>query len=203
MTLLAFLGVALVHALAAASPGPSFVLAVRTAASEGLRAALALAAGFGLGATLWAFAAMTGLALLFEVAPVLFTATKVAGGLFLVWLAVAMWRGAPAPLPEPGTAAPRSAASAFRLGLATFLVNPKPAVFFGAVFVGLVPGDAATWAKAVVLLNVFAVETLWYAGVARAFSLPRVRVAYGRVKTHADRTLGALLGALGVRLALP
>ena len=203
MTLLAFAGIALAHLLAAISPGPSFVLSVRTAATEGFGAAVALAAGFGLGATIWAAAAITGLSLLFDVAPWLFTGIKVAGGLFLVWIAIAMWRHAPEPLPEMDVSPPRSPWSAFRLGLGTFLVNPKPAVFFGAVFVGLVPGDAPLWAKAVVLLNIFWVEAAWYVLVARVFSLSRARAAYGRVKTAADRTLGVALGALGARLALP
>ena len=203
MTLLAFAGIALAHLLAAISPGPSFVLSVRTAATEGFGAAVALAAGFGLGATIWAAAAITGLSLLFDVAPWLFTGIKVAGGLFLVWIAVAMWRHAPEPLPDMDVSTPRSPWSAFRLGLGTFLVNPKPAVFFGAVFVGLVPGDAPLWAKGVVLANIFWVEAAWYVLVARVFSLPRARAAYGRVKTAADRTLGVALGALGARLALP
>ncbi|KIT15780.1 LysE family translocator [Jannaschia aquimarina] len=204
MTPLAFAAIAMVHLLAAISPGPSFVLAVRTAAGEGLRPALALAAGFGLGAALWALAAITGLAILFDLVPLAFTILKVLGGLFLVWLAISMWRDAPNPMPRaaPGTP-PRSALAAFRLGLVSFLANPKPAVFFGAVFVGLVPGDAPLWSLALVVANVALVETIWYAAVARAFSLPRARAAYARFKTAMDRMLGVGLGLLGIRIALP
>ncbi|NNL72633.1 MAG: LysE family translocator, partial [Silicimonas sp.] len=36
MTLAAFIGIALIHLAAAISPGPSFVVAVRTAAAEGM-----------------------------------------------------------------------------------------------------------------------------------------------------------------------
>ena len=203
MTLAAFLAVAAAHLLAAISPGPSFVLSVRTAASEGLRSAVGLAVGFGLCAAVWAVAALVGLSVLFELAPILFTVLKVVGGLFLVWIAVAMWRHAPEPMPtpEPG-ATPRGFGSAVRLGFLAMVANPKPAVFFGAVFVGLVPGDATATAKALVILNVFLVETAWYVAVARIFSLARARRGYARWKTALDRTLGAALGALGVRLAV-
>ena len=61
MTLGAFLTVALIHLAAAMSPGPSFVVAARTAATDGFGTACALALGFGLGAALWALAAMAGL----------------------------------------------------------------------------------------------------------------------------------------------
>ncbi len=204
MSPLAFLGVAAIHLAAAISPGQAFVLAVRTAAAEGFRPALGLALGFGLGAFVWAAAAILGLSLVLETLPLLFTAMKVAGGLFLVWLAVRMWRHAPDPLPviDPD-AAPRGLASAIRLGLLAMLANPKPAIFFGAVFVGLVPATALAWEKAVVLLNILWVEAAWYVVVARVFSLPRARAAYARLKTVLDRGLGVALGALGLRFAIP
>lgn len=203
MSLAAYLGVALAHLLAAISPGPSFVLSVRVAAGEGFRPAAGLALGFGAGAALWAFAALAGLALLFEVVPPLFLALKVGGGLFLLWLGIGMWRRAAEPLPAPGPAAPpRGAGSAVRLGLATQLANPKPAIFFGAVFVGLVPATAEPGARALVLLNILWVETLWYVLVAGLFSTTRARRAYGRAKRWLDRAMGAILGALGIRVAL-
>lgn len=203
MTLAAFAAVALVHLMAAISPGPSFVLAVRTAASEGFRVAAALALGFGIGAALWAAAALLGLALLFEVAPVLFVALKLAGAAFLIYLAVQMWRHArdPMPVADPG-AAPRGTLAAVRLGTLAMLANPKPAVFFGAVFVGLVPLEATAAERAVVIANILWVEAAWYVLVARVFSLPRARAAYARGKTVLDRAMGALIGALGARIAI-
>jgi threonine/homoserine/homoserine lactone efflux protein len=204
VTALAFAGVALVHLLAAISPGPSFVLCVRTAAAEGFRPAFGLALGFGLGAAIWAAAALAGLAVLFELAPALLAGLRIAGAVFLIWLAIAMWRHARDPIarPEPG-AAPRALASAVRLGVLTMFSNPKPAVFFGAVFLGFVPAEAGPMAKAIIVFNILWVEAAWYVVVARIFSLPRTRAAYARAKTTLDRTLGVALAALGLRLALP
>lgn len=203
MSLAAIIGVALAHLLAAISPGPAFVLSVRTAASEGFRPAAGLALGFGIGACVWAFAALAGLALLFEVVPPLFLALKVAGGLFLLWLSFKMWRHADDPMPQMAAdAAPRGTLSAIRLGVVAQLANPKPAIFFGAVFVGLVPPDAGWEAKALILFNILWVETLWYLVTARAFSLPRPRAAYGRAKSWLDRGMGAILGGLGLKVAL-
>ena len=203
MTLAAFISVALIHLAAAISPGPSFVVAVRTAASEGFRVAAALAIGFGLGAVIWAAAALMGLALLFEIVPGLFTILKVLGGLFLIFIAVMMWRHAAEPLPMVAEdAAPRSPASAIRLGLMTFLANPKPAVFFGAVFVGLVPAGTPVPVLAALLAVIFINETLWYIIVARAFSIETARNAYIRMKTWVDRAFGGLIAAFGLNIAL-
>jgi threonine/homoserine/homoserine lactone efflux protein len=202
VTAAAFLSIALIHLLASISPGPAFVVSVRTAAAEGFRPAAAYAVGVGLGSLVWAAAAMLGLALLFEAAPALLAALKVAGGLFLIWIAVATWRHAEDPLPVAATgAAPRGLASALRLGLLTQLANPKTAVFFGAVFVGLVPPGTAAPTLALLLVVIFVNEALWFALVGRLFSLDRARTAYGRGKRWIDRAFGGLIGALGARIA--
>lgn len=202
MSLAALLTVAAIHLAAAISPGPSFVVAVRTAAAEGFATAAALALGFGLGAVAWALAALAGLSLVFELVPGVLTALKVVGGLALLAIAVATWRHARAPLPAPTAAPPRSAAGAVRLGLVTQLANPKPAIFFGAVFLGLVPpGTPLPW-LALILAIVFAQETGWYVVVARLFSLAPARAAYGRAKPIVDRVFGAAIGALGLKLAI-
>lgn len=202
MTLTLFLSVVAIHLAAAISPGPSFVVSLRTAAAEGFGVASALALGFGLGAALWATAAMAGMALLFELVPVLFTAMKLVGAAFLLFVAVMMWRHASDPMPTAATdAPPRSAASAIRFGFLTFATNPKPAIFFGAVFVGLVPADAPLIWKAAILLAVFVNETLWYILVARIFSLPRARAAYTRAKAWIDRAFGTLIAGFGLKIA--
>lgn len=206
MTLAAFIGIALIHLAAAISPGPSFVVSVRTAAAEGLKPAVGLAFGFGLGAVIWALAALLGLAVLFEIAPAFLTALKVVGGAFLLFIAWKTIRHARDPLPVPDAALPaalpRTWVSAVILGLTTQIANPKPAVFFGAVFVGLVPPATPAPVLALLLAVIFIQETAWYILVARLFSLSRTRSAYGRFKIHVDRTFGGLIAALAAKIAL-
>ncbi len=203
MTWAAFASVVLIHLAAAVSPGPSFVVSVRTAASEGFGVACALALGFGLGAVLWASAAMAGLAVLFELVPALFVALKMVGAAFLLFIAFMMWRHARAPLDTADMdAAPRSVFSAIRFGFLTFATNPKPAVFFGAVFVGLVPVETTLVWKVAILAMVFVNETLWYILVARVFSLPKARASYVRLKTLIDRAFGTLIALFGLKIAL-
>ncbi|SEW14609.1 Threonine/homoserine/homoserine lactone efflux protein [Cognatiyoonia koreensis] len=203
MTTALFLSIVAIHLAAAISPGPSFVVSLRVAAAEGFGVASALALGFGLGAVLWAIAAMGGLALVFEFLPQLFTALKIVGGLFLLYIALMMWRHAKEPISQPDTtSAPRSAWRAIRFGFLTFATNPKPAIFFGAVFMGLVPPDTSLGWKAGIILAVFLNETLWYLFVARVFSLARARAAYTRFKAWVDRTFGTLIALFGLKIAL-
>jgi threonine/homoserine/homoserine lactone efflux protein len=204
MSVAAFLAILAVHLMAVVSPGPSFLLTVRTAVAEGFGPVLLLSLGFGVGAVIWGIAALLGLHLLFEVAPFALWALKVAGALFLLWIAVQTWRHAAEPLPdlERSEAPPRSGLSAFRLGLLTQLANPKPAIFFGAIFVGLVPVGTPTPVLALLLAVMLVNETLWYLLVGRLFSLAQARRAYAGFKAWVDRLFGALLAALALGIVV-
>ncbi len=202
MTLGAFVAVALLHLMAAISPGPAVLMAARTGVTEGMRTGAFLAAGIGLGAVIWAAAALFGLSLVFQAAPALLWAFKIAGGLYLLWMAWGMWRGADAPL-DMGQSGrlPRSAASAFRLGVTTQLANPKPAILFSAIFVGTVPPGTSPGVIAALLLVVFLNEALWNTLVARIFSFNRTKSFYISMKSTIDRLFGGFLAVLGLKIA--
>ena len=204
MTLVTFSSILLLHLIGAISPGPAFVMIMRTAAVEGFRPAVFAALGLAAGAVAWALAALVGLTFLFQVAPSALLAFKLAGGAYLLWIAWQVVRHAEAPLPRVDAEgpAPRTICSAFCLGLFTQLANPKIAVFFGAVFVGMVPRDTSVLAMAAVLLMIFVDEALWYGFVGRVFSLMSVRAAYGRAKRWVDRAFGALIAAFGIKIAV-
>ena len=202
MTLAAFLAAWALHLVAAASPGPAVLMAARTGVTEGFRTGVWLAFGLGLGAVVWAVAALFGLAVLFKVAPALLWGFKVAGGLFLCWIAFNMWRHAAEPMAGPGQGQiARGCLRAVWLGLATQLSNPKPAVFFGAVFVGTVPpGTSLPWIAAL-LLAVWVNEVVCNILVARLFSFERTRGIYARMKSGIDRAFGGILAVLGLKIA--
>jgi threonine efflux protein len=191
------------HLMAAVSPGPAVLMAARIGLTRGLRTGTALALGIGTGAVAWAAAALFGLATLFEVAPAALTLLKIAGALYLFWLAIGMWRGADAPLASSTESdrAPMSLKRAFLLGLTTQLANPKPAVLFAAIFIGAVPQDSGWPLYSAILAIVFANETLWNIFVARLFAFERARTTYLNLKSVIDRVLGGLLAALGAKIA--
>ena len=202
MTLAAFLAFAALSLFAAVSPGPAVLMAARTGLTEGFRTGAFLAAGIGAGAVVWASAALFGLGVVFAYAPALLWALKLGGGAYLCWMAFNLWRHAADPLDTADTRPlPRSALSAFRLGLFTQLANPKPAVMFSAIFLGTVPPETPVWVLAALLTVVFLNETLWNTGVARIFSLDRTRAGYISLKTVIDRSFGGLLALLGVKIA--
>jgi threonine/homoserine/homoserine lactone efflux protein len=202
MTIAAFLTIAFLHLMAAISPGPAVLLAARTGVTEGLRTGVFLAMGIGVGAVIWSLLALSGLAFLFRVAPALLWAFKIAGALYLLYLAWTIWRGADAPLQTTGALqTPRSAGSAFRRGLWVNLANPKAAVMLSAIFVGTVPPATPIWEITALLMIVFLNESIWNTIVARIFSLDRTRTAYIGLKSTIDRAFGGMLALLGLKIA--
>ena len=76
----ALLGLAVVHLLAVASPGPSTVLVIQTAAVAGRRGGLLAAFAMMVGALAWAAAALYGLQALFAQFEWLYVAFRIGGG---------------------------------------------------------------------------------------------------------------------------
>ncbi|SDE41622.1 LysE family transporter [Rhodobacter capsulatus] len=204
MSFAAFFGIYMISLAAAISPGPAVLLAARTSLREGFARGAWLAVGIGLGACLWAVAAMFGLAILFRIAPTLLTVLKFAGAGYLLYLAYKMWRHSAEPMSMdlPEDDATRTALGQVWRGIAAQLANPKPAVFFGTVFLTFLPPVLPFWAYGVILGIIFFNDTVWNVLVARIFSLDRTRAAYLGLKTLIDRIFGGLLGLMGLKLAL-
>lgn len=200
--LVALLGLAVVHLLAVASPGPSTVLVVQTAAVAGRRGGLIAAFAMMLGAVAWAAAALYGLQALFAQFAWLYRVFQVAGGLFLIYLAVMMWRHAREPLPEIAAAARGGDGQIFVRALLLQLSNPKIMVFFGSIFLSVLPQHMPGWMEAAVLALVAFDEFTWFALLALTFSGGKARAFYRRAKFWLDRTMGGALALLGLRLAL-
>jgi threonine/homoserine/homoserine lactone efflux protein len=199
--LVALLGLAVVHLLAVASPGPSTVLVVQTSAVAGRRGGLVAAFAMMLGAVSWAAAALYGLQALFAQFAWLYRVFQVAGGLFLIYLAVMMWRHAREPLPEIAMVR-GSDKQIFVRALLLQLSNPKIMVFFGSIFLSVLPQHMPGWMQAAVLGLVAFDEFTWFALLALTFSGGKARAFYRRAKFWLDRTMGGALALLGLRLAL-
>ncbi|MDP1731080.1 MAG: LysE family transporter [Devosia sp.] len=192
------LGALLVGAI---SPGPSFVFVVRTSVAQSRAEGLAAALGMGVGACVFGALAVVGLRTLMAEGGWLFLALKVAGGLYLVYLAWRIWSGASEPVVVQHEGARQAnTGRAFWLALATQPSNPKIVAVFGAVFAALLPADPPVWLYVALPPLIFLQEALWYALVALAFSSSRPRAVYLGAKLWIDRFAAALIGVLGVRL---
>jgi threonine/homoserine/homoserine lactone efflux protein len=196
------IGIALL--IGAASPGPSFIMVARSAASCGRRAGLQAALGMGLGGLIFAVGALLGLSTTLAAAPKVFAALKLAGAAYLGYLAFRFWQGAKQPLEvQFQLATGRSTASTRHslLGFFTQISNPKTAIVYASVFPALLPSSPDTGFQLLEPMMVFAIEAGRYATVALILSSDSAQLVYERCKASVDRLFGATMGVLAAKLA--
>ncbi|MBB3542402.1 MULTISPECIES: LysE family translocator [unclassified Rhizobium] len=196
-----FLSIIAALSIGAMSPGPSFVLVSRIAMSRSRLDGLAAALGMGIGGVAFSVLALAGLTALLAQFEWLYLALKVAGGAYLVYIAVRIWRGAREPI-RIGDAGSdnRALARSFATALLTQLSNPKTIVVYASIFAALLPRTVPLGLIFSVPVGVFAVEAGWYAVVALAFSARHPRRLYLAAKTWIDRLAGTVMAGLGVQL---
>ena len=190
----------IVHLMAVMSPGQSFIVVSRTALGSGRAAGIAAALGMGAGILPWAIGALLGLAVLFARLPLLYATLKVLGGLYLIYVAIQIWRHAGDRVAAGDGAAMVTPATAFRRGFWTQIANPKVAMFYGSIFVAILPPSPPLWLVAVIFAILLVNEIGWFAIVATFFSAEKPRQAYFSVKPVIDRVMAGVLGLLGAKL---
>ena len=200
--LIPFLGILAALTVGAISPGPSFVFVSRTSLALSRPDGLAAALGMGVGGVIFAGLALFGLQAVLAQVAWLYAGLRLAGGLYLIYLAVRLWRAAAAPLIVADRAERRlpSLMRSFSLGVATQLSNPKAAIVYGSIFAALLPPAPPAWIFVALPPAVMLIESGWYTIVAATFSANGPRAAYLRGKRWIDRAAGGVMGVLGLRL---
>jgi len=192
------LTIALLHWLVLMTPGANVLLVSQLAAGGQRRSAFFAGLGVTTVAVTWALLALLGVNAVFAAMPQLRLALQVAGGMYLCYVGVRLWRSGSAANEAP--AAQLAPGAAFRLGFLTNIMNPKSALFFGSVFASALPSDPGISLLAWTVGLVFANALAWHSFLALAFSHPRVQAAYARQRRGLNRVAGAIVGALGLRL---
>lgn len=186
------------------TPGPATALVVRSALRGGMRAAVATIAANSLCVLAWGLLSVLGISALVAASAVGFTVLKAGGALVLVWLGVQALRRAGRDEPLAlGTGRELQPRAAFRDALLTGITNPKLAVFFVALFPQFVPAGAAVLPTTLLMaVTIVVLDVAWYGALATAVARARRSVVGGRLAAWLERVTGAVLVALGVRVAL-
>ena len=186
-----------------ATPGQDMILVMSRSVAQGVAAGVVTAAGVGVGLVGHTVLATLGLGAILRTSEWLFIALKLAGAADLVYLGMALVRTKQSALPL-GAQPARALRRLFVDGALSNLSNPKVAIFYFAFLPQFVSPSAQH-----PTLTVFALG-LAFAGLTFLVKAP-VGIFAGRlsawlrarprVLTWVFRSSGAVLVALGVRLA--
>ena len=194
---------ALAAAVIVLLPGPDTLVIVRNIVRGGRRLGVATVLGIQTGLVIWITAAICSLAALLRASEVAYTALRIVGAVYLVWLGVQSWRtrgGSFDVVATPARTGRRH--SGYLAGLLSNLFNPKVGVFFVTFLPAFVPAGAAVTPTLLLFGVVFVALNL-------AYQLPLVLLATKvtdlfsreRVRRRLDIVAGTVLIGFGLRLA--
>jgi threonine/homoserine/homoserine lactone efflux protein len=171
-----WLAFALASAILVAIPGPTVLLVISHALGHGRKSAAATVAGVALGDFTAMTASMLGLGAFLAASATLFTALKLVGAVYLIYMGVKLWR---APVALPGLSAPTetNARRIFAHAYVVTALNPKSIVFF----IAFLPQFFATGRPVVPQMIIFEVTFLVLATLNAAI--------YGIAVSAARRTI--------------
>ncbi|MBF9068968.1 LysE family translocator [Streptacidiphilus fuscans] len=130
VTLHAELGISAVALGLVLTPGPNMIYLVSRSITQGRHAALVSLAGVGTAFFVYLAAVTAGIATVFAVVPLLYTAIKLAGAAYLLWLAWSAVRPGGTAVFAPQDLPADPPRRLYGMGFLTCLLNPKLAILY-------------------------------------------------------------------------
>lgn len=201
----AFLTVIVFHFVCLVSPGPDFVMVTRNSLVGSHRAGILTALGIALGMSVHIAYSILGIGFVIAQSIMLFNLIKFAGAAYLIYIgAKALFSRRAAEKTDQPTA-PTSRLTdlqTFRMGFVCNVLNPKATLFFLALFTQVIAPGTPLAVQLIYGAVMMSTTFLWFALVASVLSLPFIKKPFERIMSGLERVTGAVLIALGVKLAL-
>lgn len=200
-TLLAFAALAITMVL---TPGPNMIYMISRAITQGRVAGLISLAGVVVGFFFYMLCAAFGITALVFAVPYAYDALRLAGAIYLLWLAFEAVRpGGKSPFQVKNlpVASPRRL---FSMGLLTSLLNPKMAIFYLALLPGFIDPERSVLLQSLVLGTLqISISIIGNTIIAYAAGSIAGFLAARPVWLLAQRwVMGSMLGGLAVNIAL-
>lgn len=213
MELQLLLSLAIIHAVALASPGPDFALVVKMASQENRATAVASAVGISVAILLHCLLSLTGVSLIIKSSEWLFISVQLLGASYLGWMGMgavhsgvthfrSVWGsniGQKQRIKPSLNSIPQglSVQQGFLQGLYTNLLNPKAMVFFITLFSAMITPEINLLTKISAVLIMLVLSLLWFIVIALVLSKPAIQQ---RVK-QASPLINLMTGLLFISVA--
>jgi len=190
-----------VHLMGLLSPGPDFFYVSRAAAMHSRRTAFYGVIGITLGVTIWATAAVLGLAIVFKTMPALQGIVMALGGGYLFYLGVKMARVTTnAVFDETNLVQNTASKNEIIKGLLVNLSNAKVVIYFSSVMSFVLVNITET-RQILTALLIITIETfVYFYVISLLFSRPFAKRFYSRYSRYIDNASGVIFILFGAYL---
>ena len=201
----AFLTVALVHLLGMASPGPDFAIVVKQSITQSRKTVIWTALGVALGILVHSAYSLVGIGFIIAKSIVLFTTIKLIGAaylLFIGWKALHSKKLDSSLLSTNTAVQQMSAWHAIKIGFLCNALNPKATLFFLALFTQVIDPSTPILIQLFYGIYMSVVTFLWFSTLGSVLTMNAIRKRIDAFHLWAERVMGVLLIALGLKVAL-
>jgi len=198
-----FFGFLLAASVITVAPGPDNMMVLSIGMAKGRLPGIAFGLGCALGCLSHTLLAVLGVSALIAASPEAFTALKVCGGLYLVWLGFNALRSAGGASVGKASNDRQSPRKLFLKGIVANAINPKVILFFLSFLPQfVVPGHGSVAAQMAWLGIIFTVQAGVIFGLLGYFSgtVGQWINTSPRLGTAMDRLTGVIFVGLGLRL---
>ncbi len=183
------------------SPGPDFFYVSRAAAIHSRRAAIYGVIGITIGVSIWATAAVLGLAIVFKTMPALQGIIMALGGSYLFYLGVKMARVTTnAVFDESNLVQNTASKNEIIKGLLVNLSNAKVVIYFSSVMSFVLVNITETWQILTALLLITLETFVYFYVISILFSRPFTKRFYSRYSRYIDNVSGVIFILFGAYL---
>ena len=201
-----WLTVFIVGSLAMVSPGPNFAITLKHSLLHSRRAGVWSAVCVAGGNLVHVAFSLLGIAVIVSQSILLFNALKWFGAAYLIYIglrSLIAGRYDEGEVAEAGEAgeAEMGVSRAFRSSFLVSVLNPKVTLFYLVLFTQVIEPATPFLARVVYGLTAVALSFGWYALVALFVSHGAIRDRFRAIAHWVERATGAVLIALGLRLA--
>lgn len=199
-----FAAVAIAHFLALLSPGPDFVLVVKSAVRNRSKGAFGVALGIATANAVYIGLCLVGVGSILAASVPVMIGLKIIGGLFLIYLAMQALRARKASYQqiavEDSAAAnsPNSFGYEFFTGFMSGILNPKNLLFYLSLFTVVLTGEVSMTFKFALGIWMTSIVFLWDSAIILLLSTEKVRNRFTKVAYYIDKMTGAILGLIGI-----
>jgi len=198
-----FLTIVVIHLLAVASPGPDFALIVRNSVMYSRRMGVWSAVGLSLGILTHVAYSLLGIGFIISQSIVLFSIIKFLGAGYLIYIGIKSLRAKQegAQHAEVSQNIDMTLLAAVKMGYLTNILNPKVTLFIFSVFTQVIDPATPLMVQLLYGFEMAGMTLLWFSMVATVLNHPAVRRRFQGIQHYVEKVMGAVLIALGLRLA--
>jgi RhtB (resistance to homoserine/threonine) family protein len=193
-----------IHLLAAASPGPDFILVSQQTLSNGKKAGFMCSIGIALGLSIHIIYSALGLAAIIANSSTTLWVIKILGGCYLLYLGYQGIRAKPANLVAekntPVESIKRSSLKNIGVGFLCNALNPKAPIYFVALFTVVLSPDLPLFHLVIYGLWMMTIQLAWFSSVVVLLSRPKINEKFQHLGHWIDRILGGAMILIGIKI---